>query len=329
MRSFGELLWPASAVEPAAPPVGRGIRSVGVEAVNVTFGKVAALRDVSLEVRGGEALMLVGPNGAGKSTLVQVLLGIVRPDSGRVIVDGAPVRVDRRLKSSIGYLPEAIAFSENLSGRQVLRFFAHARGVRSKRVDEVLERVGLAHAAKRAVRGYSRGMRQRLGIAIAILAEPPLLVLDEPTGGLDQEGLGVLFGVLSEWREKGRFALVATHDLTLLERRVDRVCVLKSGRRVALDTPTALRKTVGLPVRVTFETRGEAGALEEAIEALGGRSVTREPNRLVIEVEPDRLMDLLDAHASHRASIVGLRVEEPGMDEIYEQLLRAAPEARP
>ncbi|MCA9605271.1 MAG: ABC transporter ATP-binding protein [Myxococcales bacterium] len=312
----------ATPADPSSRP--RGLGDLSLDAISVRFGKVQALRDVSIQLRRGEALMLVGPNGAGKSTLVHVLLGLVRPDEGRVSIDGKPVRVDRKLKEQLGYLPEAIAFSENLTGLQVLRFFAHARAVKRGRVDDVLRRVGLTDAAKRTVRGYSRGMRQRLGLAIAILAEPPLLVLDEPTGGLDQEGLSVLFGVLAEWRAEGRLALVATHDLTLLERRVDRVCVLKSGRRVALDTPAALRAQAGLPVRVTFSSHGDTRAIEEALRARGATRVFAEAGCVIAHVPPERLMASMDVGAEHRDQIDGLRVEEPGMDEVYEHFLREA-----
>src|SRR5690606_20909685 len=133
--------------------------------------------------------------------------------------------VPNALRERLGYLPEAPALSENLTGRQVMRFFASARGVSSRRVEEVLERVGLAQAAGRSVGGYSRGMRQRLGLGVAILAEPDLLVLDEPTGGLDQQGLTLLWSVLAEWRERGRTVLVTTHDLALIERRADQLYV--------------------------------------------------------------------------------------------------------
>lgn len=301
-------------------------RELKLENLSVTFGQVKALRDVSVQARAGEALMLIGPNGAGKSTLIRILLGLVRPDSGAIVVDGARVSVDRAFKEHLGYLPEAVAFSDNLTGRQVLRFFARARAVDKKRVDAVLDRVGLAKAAKRRVRGYSRGMRQRLGLGVSIISQPSLLVLDEPTGGLDQEGLGVLFDVLDEWRRAGRMVLVATHDLTLLERRVDRVCILESGRRIALDTPTALRETAALPVRVTLATRGDVTALTRAITDWGEASVTHGPGRLVVEVTPDSLMKLMDIRAQHADVVSGLRVEEPGMDEVYEHFLGASEE---
>ena len=300
------------------------MKELVLDHLSVNFGEVRALRDVSLSARPGEALMLIGPNGAGKSTLIRILLGLVRPDEGSIVVDGKRVSVDRTFKENLGYLPEAIAFSDNLTGRQVLRFFAHARAVKRARVDAVLERVGLAGAAKRKVRGYSRGMRQRLGLGISILSEPGLLVLDEPTGGLDQEGIAVLFDVLDEWRSAGRMVLIATHDLTLLERRVDRVCILESGRRVALDTPGALREAAGLPVRVTFTVTGDPSAFVAALEAWGGGTVERIGEQVAVEASPDGLMALMDIRTKHSDTVTGLRVIEPGMDEVYEHYLARA-----
>ena len=302
------------------------MKSLRLEEVAVRFGSVRALKGVELGVEAGQAVMLVGPNGAGKSTLMRVLLGLVRPDAGRVRLDGAEVTVDNAFKRHLGYLPEAIAFSENLTGKQVLRFFARARGVKRARLPVVLERVGLTHAAGRAVKGYSRGMRQRLGLAVAILSEPELLILDEPTGGLDQEGLTVLWSVISEWREKGRMILVAAHDLALLERRVDRMCVLRAGEVVANDSPGKLRHAVGLPHRVHMKLAAvegdEVGALLSALRGFEGcLDARQEGDSLDAEVASEALLGFMDLRARHPGVVIGLRVEEPPLDMVYDHLL--------
>ncbi len=294
--------------------------------VTVKFGAVHALAGVTLELSAGEVLMLVGPNGAGKSTLMSVLLGLVRPDHGELRVDGQvrSLRGDG-IKHFVGYLPEAVAFSDSLTGRQVLRFFAWARGASSKRIDVVLERVGLTHAAGRSVRGYSRGMRQRLGVGVAILSEPELLILDEPTGGLDQEGLTVLWSVLEEWRDEGRTVLLASHDLALLERRVARICLMSNGRVKAEGTPDALRLRAGLPHRVNFELR--ECAAERVSELLGALTeLGLAPSEVVerrcfVDVAPDGLLPLMAAQARFPDAVAQLRVLEPQLDQIYERLL--------
>lgn len=300
------------------------MKTLTLKDVVVRFGEVRALDGVSVSVHSGETVMLVGPNGAGKSTLLRVLLSLVRAQRGELLVDDKPLKVGIRgglhaFRRQLGYLPEAVAFSENLSGRNVLKFFAMARGVPKGRINAVLKRVGLEHAARRAVRGYSRGMRQRLGLGVAILADPHLLVLDEPTGGLDQEGLEVLWGVLAEWREMGRIALISSHDLTLLERRVDRIGVLKHGRLVAMGSPADLRERVGLPVRVTFGVGSGGNGLASALA--DWQVVERDDRRLVVEAPPDRLLDLVRFSVAHERVVTSMRVEEPGLDQVYDRLL--------
>lgn len=298
-----------------------------VRGLAVRYGTIDALRGVELELAAGEVVALAGPNGAGKSTLLKYLLGLVQPTAGELRVDGAARAVDNTFKQKVGYLPEAVAFADNLDGDQVLQFFARARGVPRERVERVLERVGLREAARRRVRGYSRGMRQRLGLGIAILSEPELLILDEPTGGLDQQGLEVLWNVLAEWRAAERMVLMATHDLTLVERRVDRLCLLVDGSVRASDTPSRLRERVGLSVRVTFRLAAGAGDdsfLErlrhcDEVTAFGLRDDT-----VSVEVAPDRLLPLLERQLLAPGVVCGVRVEEPGLDVVYEHLLQGA-----
>jgi Cu-processing system ATP-binding protein len=201
---------------------------------------------------------------------MSVILGLLVPDEGSITADGHAVADSRNrsrgwFRERLGYLPEAPAFSETLSGRQVMRFFASARGLARGDVEPVLDRVGLADAAHRAVRGYSRGMRQRLGLGCAILHSPELLVLDEPTGGLDQQGLAVLWDVLDEWRAEGRTVLFSSHELALVERRAERVVVLVQGRVVASGTPDDLRAQSSLPAEVRM-----GPALDEIYEELIG-----------------------------------------------------------
>jgi len=243
-----------------------------VEQLTVRFGSVLALDGVSLQLAPGEVSVLAGPNGAGKSTLLAVLLGLVRPDQGRVVADGQVVANPSReaalsFRARLGYLPESVAFSDNLTGHQLLRFFARARGVDGTRIARMLDRVGLTAAAGRRVGGYSRGMRQRLGLAVALLSEPELLILDEPTGGLDQEGHAVLWDVLRAWRQAGRTVVLSTHELAAIERRADRVFVLVDGALRAAGTPEELRDESGLPVVIR-----EGPGLDEVYDALIGRA---------------------------------------------------------
>lgn len=304
------------------------MREIQARGLSVRLGSVQALDDVSITLRAGRAMMLVGPNGAGKSTLIKVLLGLVRPDFAVFEADGERVRVDNEWKRRIGYLPEAVAFSDNLNGYQLLRFFAQARGVERGRIDEVLERVGLGHARRRAIRGYSRGMRQRLGLGVAILSKPDLLIFDEPTSGLDQEGLTVLWSVIDEWRDAGRMVLASTHDLALMERRVDEICVLQEGRLLAHGSAEDLRRSAGLPHCIWLEVDPGAGPkvglLCEAMRKWGKGRIERVGDRVRAEVPADEILEVMEIQSGFPGVVRGIRVEEPTLDRVYDKLLGAA-----
>lgn len=303
------------------------MKSLALDHVSVSFGAVHALRDVSIDLTSGEVVMLVGPNGAGKSTLVRVLLGLVRPNKATIQVDGAPCQSQNDLKRRIGYLPEAVAFSDNLRGRQVLRFFCRARGVPTKRADEVLERVGLGHAGNRAVRGYSRGMKQRLGLAVAIVSDPELLVLDEPAGGLDSEGLTVLWSILKEWQDRGKMVLMASHQLALMERRVDRLAVFKQGNVIATGSPHKLRLSTGLQQSVHIQLTPDSNCTEPFLNDLKKWQTCRDTDddRLVsVKLDLDELLPFMEVAAKHPNAIANLRVEEPTLDDVYGYLQEEA-----
>lgn len=301
------------------------MKTLELEKVSVRFGKVQALSSATVSLEAGQVLMLAGPNGAGKSTLTRVLLGLVRPNAGVLRVDGEVCPVNNKFKKSIGYLPEAVSFSDSLTGKQVLRFFARARGVSTKTVPGVLERVGLRHAAGRSIRGYSKGMRQRLGLAVAIIGEPTLLILDEPTGGLDSEGLTVLWSLLAEWREKKRMVFMASHQLAMFERRVDKIGVFRDGKLLACDSPKELRTSAALKQKavLSLSENSEHGVEEfvKDVEAWEHCTIEREGHVLTVLLEQGRLLELMDIRARHPDAVKGIETQEPTLDMIYERLL--------
>jgi ABC-type multidrug transport system ATPase subunit len=305
-----------------------------IEFHNITkrFGKLCALDDVSLEVNPSEVVLLAGPNGAGKSTMINILLGLYLPDGGEIRIGGTRISVDNKLKKRMGYLPENVAFSENLSGWSMMAFFARARGVKRQRMREVFDRIGLSPHAKRAIAGYSKGMRQRLALGISILHDPEILVLDEPTSGLDQEGLSVLWSVIDEWRTKEKMILISSHDLGLLEKRVDKFCIMRSGSVIASDGPAALRLKAALPIKVYFSLNGDVCAHEPFIERLGEQftvhTLDEGNSSIQVDVAPDQIADLMgSAFASDspdKRIIKSLRVMEPELEHIYEHLLESS-----
>ena len=211
---------------------------IDVRGATKRFGEIHAVDDVDLAVREGEIFGLIGHNGAGKSTLIRMLLGLLPPDRGDIRIAGEPVGGPRfrEVRRGIAYLPENVVFYDNLSGLETLRFFAELKGADTRSCRALLEKVGLGHAAGRSVRGYSKGMHQRLGFAQALLGDPRLLFLDEPTTGLDPAGIREFYDMLGELRQRGVTVILSSHHLAEIQERVDRLALMRLGRIQALGT---------------------------------------------------------------------------------------------
>jgi ABC-2 type transport system ATP-binding protein len=215
---------------------------IEVQSVTKRYGKTLAVDGLSFTVAPGRVTGFVGPNGAGKSTTMRIILGLDAPDHGRALIGGRPyARLTTPLRS-VGALLDASAVHPGLRGRDHLRWLAASNHLPESRVDELLGLVGLADAARRRVGGYSLGMRQRLGIAAALLGDPPLLLFDEPVNGLDPEGIRWIRSFLRGLAAEGRTVLVSSHLMSELEDTADHLLVIARGRLVA-DAP--LRALVG------------------------------------------------------------------------------------
>ena len=249
------------------------------------FGKVEAVREVSLDVREGDRYGLLGPNGSGKSTLVRMLLGLVYATSGSISVLGEPIpRHVGRVLPEIGALIEEPAAYPQLSGRANLRLLDAAgphgaRRTRRRRVDDALERVGLAGIDRRPVRAYSLGMRQRLGLAAALVRRPQLLILDEPTNGLDPRGIRDIRDLLVDLNDAGVTVFLSSHLLPEVSALCTRIGVLDSGRLVLQDQLASLQEPTG---RVLISTDDP----ERAVATLDGLVEHREGADLVVR-SPD------------------------------------------
>ena len=214
------------------------------------FGQVEAVRDVSFDLREGETVALVGHNGAGKTTLIKLMLGLIRPMSGSIRVLGEdPAAGEFAARRRLGYLPENVSFNAALTGRETLAFYARLKREGRGTVSPLLDRVGLGHAADRRVGTYSKGMRQRLGLAQALLGEPRVLLLDEPTTGMDPALRQSFYEIVEELRRRGATVLLSSHALTELEERAGRVVIMNRGVKVADGTLDELRRIARLPTR--------------------------------------------------------------------------------
>ncbi len=242
---------------------------VRAESLTRRFGSVLAVDDLSFALAPGTITGFLGPNGAGKTTTLRMLLGLTAPSSGRALVFGSAYSELERPAVRIGAVLEATDFHPGRNGRDHLRTLSRSVGLSDPRVDDALRRVELEQAAKRRVKGYSLGMRQRLGLAAALLGDPELLILDEPANGLDPEGVRWLRDFLRDFAAEGRTVLISSHVLAEVAQTVDQVLIINRGRLVAESPLAQLTSRVGGSVRIrTPEPDRLRTALErEQIEA--------------------------------------------------------------
>jgi ABC-2 type transport system ATP-binding protein len=223
---------------------------ITIDGLTKRFGEVVAVDDLSFEVDQGTVVGFLGPNGAGKTTTLRTLLGLVSPTAGSARIDGKPYRELADPVRHVGAVLEASSFHPGRSARNHLRVVATAAGLPPTRADETLAQVGLAEAARRRVGGFSLGMRQRLGLATALLGDPQVLILDEPANGLDPEGVHWLRGLLRHLADQGRTVLVSSHVLAEVAQTVDQVVIIARGRLVTQSTLAALTARTDQLVRV-------------------------------------------------------------------------------
>ncbi len=281
------------------------------------YGEVLAVDGVSFAVHKGETLGLIGHNGAGKSTLFKMMLGLIPASSGTIQINGIPVRggAFRELRRSIGYLPENVVFYDNLTGLETLQFFASLKGCPASDCLPLLEKVGLARAAQRRVDGYSKGMRQRLGFAQALLGKPRLLFLDEPTTGLDPEGIREFYQILRELNEHGVTVVITSHILSEIQERVQRLAVMKSGKLHAMGTVQELREAVDLPL--TVRLRGTSLAVEAALQGLAIEDFNATGNEISLRCRRADKMEILRRLAVLGDQVEDMAVKEPSLEDIF------------
>ena len=246
-------------------------KAIEVTGVVKRYGDKTVVRDVDLSVRTGERMVLIGHNGAGKTTLMKLMLGLTRPTSGHMRVLGSnPATAAAAQRRKIGYLPESVAFHSAMKGREVLAFYARLKGVAATECRSILAQVGLDQAADRRVSTYSKGMRQRLGLAQAMLGEPQLLFLDEPTSGLDPSLRRQFYDLIDTLSLSGTTSLTSSHSLNEVEARADRIAIMKSGSIVACGTLAELSRQAGLPMVVRLRVvAGHAAGVAERLAPMG------------------------------------------------------------
>ncbi|SHE34131.1 Cu-processing system ATP-binding protein [Modicisalibacter ilicicola DSM 19980] len=277
------------------------------DGVTKRHGDVTSLHALDLEVHEGEVLALLGHNGAGKTTTMKLILGLIAPSEGDLQVFGTPphgAEADR-LRQRLGFLPENVGFYEQLSGREVLDYFARLKRVDRRQIDDLLEQVGLGEASRRRVKTYSKGMRQRLGLAQALLGEPQLLLLDEPTTGLDPAATRDFYTTVKTLRDQGCTVLLSSHVLPGVEPYIDRALILGAGRRLALGSLDELRHQAELPL--TIRAKGDWPSNEPLFEIPEARSTPQRLNGHACEFR---------VHPSNKMAVLRRLTTTPGVEDI-------------
>ncbi|CUJ62232.1 ABC transporter ATP-binding protein [Achromobacter xylosoxidans] len=291
---------------------------VTLAGVSKHYGAQHAIDGLDLQLREGECVALAGHNGAGKSTLIKLVLGLIRPTHGRVTLFGedAHSRAAARLRDRIGYLPETVALHPSLTGVETLAFYARLKRRSLSGNPALLEKVGIAGAAHRRVGGYSKGMRQRLALAQALLGEPRVLLFDEPTTGLDPASRLMFYEIVHELRAAGATILLSTHALSELAGHADRIVVMKAGRKIADGAMSALRRDTGLPIRIRLTLA----------EPQSGTLLTRPWRRLdacryELACQERDKVEAIRGIGAIAAPIADLDIQAPSLDDIYAHLL--------
>ena len=306
---------------PTAVPAERTV--VRTQGLTKMYGEHAAVDAIGLTVRRGEVYGFLGPNGAGKTTTLRMLLGLVRPTSGAATVLGQPPGTPAAT-AEIGALVEGPGFFPYLSGRDNLRVLARYRGLADGDVDRVLERVDLAARGRDRFKSYSMGMKQRLGVAAALLGDPQLLILDEPTNGLDPAGVNDMRRLVADLSAAGQTVLLSSHLLTEVQEICDRVGVISRGRLITEAPVSELRGGSRLLVRA-----GPADtALAVAMRLAGDGAVTVAGDRLQVRLDPLRAAELTRALVQAGADVHEVRPSERSLEEVFFEMT-AAEEALP
>ncbi|MGQ3411130.1 ABC transporter ATP-binding protein [Natrinema sp. LN54] len=292
--------------------------AISLRNVTKRFGDVHALRGIDMTVESGEVFGFLGPNGAGKSTTIDILLHYTHPSSGSVDVLGhdvteAPVAVRKR----VGILPEGFAPFETMTGRQHLAYAIEAADADDEPA-ALLERVGLADAADRAAADYSTGMTQRLALAMALVGEPDVLILDEPSTGLDPHGVRRMREIVRAERDRGATVFFSSHILAQVEAVADRVGILRKGDLVAVDTIDGLRETADAGAELTVDLADDPAAVAPVVASVDGVSTVEEhDDALVVGCTADAKLRVLDEIRDAGATIRDFSTGEASLEELF------------
>ncbi len=293
--------------------------------ISKSYEIVKALSSVSLEIKEGELVGLVGPNGSGKSTLLKIILGIIKPSSGKVLINGKELSSSawKLFRKRIGYMPERVSFYDNLSGKETLELFSKIKGagrnsLSDNNINEYIKKVLPKNTLNRRVGGYSKGMRQRLNLAQALSNDPDLLILDEPTSGLDPVGTREFYDILDKVKARKKLTVIlSSHILAEIEDKIDRVAIISNGLLKAVGSLEELYTGLKLPLRILITMNSRNEVLEELLKKEGALDIEYKDGYLHASVAKENKLKMLSVILEKQDSFVDVSIREPNLEEVF------------
>jgi ABC-2 type transport system ATP-binding protein len=299
--------------------MGLNAATIEVSGLTKTYNHLPAVNNVSFRVNKGEIFGFLGPNGAGKTTTIKAMLDLIHADTGAITINSIDIRKHgKEAKKYVGYMPEKVAFYDNLTALQNLRFYAEIKHASKEECIHLIEEFGLGDTGKKRVGKFSKGMVQRLGMARAILGNPPILILDEPSGGLDPRGVVLIRDKILEMKKKGTTIFVSSHILSEIQEICDRVGIINKGVLVAQDSVEGLSKKLNLKPQITVTVDSMSAKIETTVKNLPGvDSVTTKGNTLEIICDGAMKAKVILAITTVGGNIQNLQTKEPSLEEVF------------
>jgi ABC-2 type transport system ATP-binding protein len=293
--------------------------TIEVKALTKIYNGFTAVNSVSFSVKKGEIFGFLGPNGAGKTTTIKAMLDLIHADAGTITINGIDIRKHgKEAKKYVGYMPEKVAFYDNLTAEQNLRFYAEIKHASNEECTKLIDEFGLGDTGKKRVGKFSKGMVQRLGMARAILGSPPILILDEPSGGLDPRGVVLIRDKILEMKKKGSTIFVSSHILSEIQEICDRVGIINKGVLVAQDSVEGLSKKLNLKPQISITVDRISSTIENAVKKLPGVEVVQiKGNILDIICDSTMKAKVILTITEAGGNIQNLQTKEPSLEEVF------------
>lgn len=288
---------------------------IRIQGLTKYFGRFLALDNVSFEAQRGEILALIGPNGSGKSTILRCIAGLTTPTRGEITVDGSPAA--GKTRDWLSYLPQKVSFPESLTGKELVGFYARLRKLPLSVTEGAMEMSQLNGFGERPVHEYSAGMLQRLGIAIAVMPDAPVVVMDEPTAGLDADAVCRFRDLLWQMRARRQTVIVSSHALAEVEALADRIAILVRGRLIACEPLHQFRGWLAQRAAMRVRLREAKGNVCEAVLQSGAISAELIGTDLIVVAGAERRLEILHALERRGAHIEQFSTEEPSLESLY------------